>query len=101
MSSLIPSTKKNLERGTTIITKTKYDHIVEMLLNANEIKKAPKKSQPSNFSNYANWYDLGSNVESCQLYHQSTKTKVPVYEELFGIIHQQHINSGHQRYSRP
>jgi hypothetical protein len=72
-----------------------------MLLNANEIKKAPKKSQPSNFSNYANWYDLGSNVESCQLYHQSTKTKVPVYEELFGIIHQQHINSGHQRYSRP
>jgi hypothetical protein len=40
-------------------------------------------------------------VERRQLYHQSTKTKVPVYEELFNIIHQQHINSGHQRYSRP
>jgi hypothetical protein len=96
-----PIYQKNLESGTTIINKTKYDAIVEMLLNADDIKKAPKKSRPSNFSNYANRYYLGSNVESRQLYRQSTKTKVPVYEELFNIIHQQHINSGHQRYSRP
>jgi hypothetical protein len=68
-----PIYQRNLERGTTIITKTKYDHIVEMLLNADEIKKAPKKTRPSNFSNYTNRYYLGSNVESRQLYCQSTK----------------------------
>jgi hypothetical protein len=96
-----PIYQKNVEQGTTIITKDKYDEIVKMLLNTDEIKKAQKMCRPKIFSNFAKKYYFGTNVESRQLYCLSSKTKVPVYEEIFDIINQQHMDSGHQCYSRP
>jgi hypothetical protein len=72
-----------------------------MLLKADEIKRLPKKIWSSNFGNYIKKYYSGTNVESDQLYHQSIKTKVPIYKEIFDIIHHQHKELGHQHYSRP
>jgi len=84
---------------THLITKEKYSKIVNLLLKFNDLSPAKKRGEAARFNRK---YKLVGNVETnCLRRNWNGEFQpVPTYENIFEIIHTNHIALGHAKDKR-